>query len=65
VSETQQPSASLPTQEGHRGYQPMIITWTQTGLILADQFRDGNVPAAKAAAKVVDVAHDALPGRPE
>ena len=51
---------ALPTYEGYRGYQPMIVTWAQTGLILADQFRDGNVPASKGIAKVVDEAYEAL-----
>jgi hypothetical protein len=56
---------ALPTYEGYRGYQPMIVTWAQTGMILADQFRDGNVPASKDTAEVVDEAYDALPGRPD
>ena len=51
------------TYEGYRGFQPMIVTWGETGLILADQFRDGNVPASKDTAKVVDDAYDALPSR--
>jgi hypothetical protein len=36
---------ALPTYEGTRGYQPMLAVWAETGLVLADQFRDGNVPA--------------------
>ena len=36
---------ALPTYEGVRGYQPMLAVWAETGLVLADQFRDGNVPA--------------------
>jgi hypothetical protein len=36
---------ALPTYEGERGYQPMLAVWAETGLVLADQFRDGNVPA--------------------
>jgi hypothetical protein len=35
---------ALPTYEGPRGYQPMLAGWAETGLVLADQFRDGNVP---------------------
>jgi hypothetical protein len=27
------------------GYQPLLAVWAETGLVLADQFRDGNVPA--------------------
>lgn len=56
---------ALTTYEGFRGYQPMLVTWAQTGLILADQFRDGNVPASKDTIEVVDEAYAALPGRPE
>ena len=56
---------ALPTYEGYRGYQPMVVTWAETGLVLADQFRDGNVPASKEIAKVVDEAYEALPRRPD
>ena len=34
-----------PTYEGERGYQPMLAVWAETGVVLADEFRDGNVPA--------------------
>ena len=44
------------TYEGFRGYQPMIVSWAETELILADQFRDGNVPACKGIREVVDEA---------
>ncbi len=57
--------AALATYEGFRGYQPTVVTWAQTGLILADQFRDGNVPAEKDIADVVDEAYEALPSRPD
>ena len=36
---------ALPTYEGGRGYQPMVTVWAETGLSLADEYRDGNVPA--------------------
>jgi hypothetical protein len=36
---------ALRTYEGERGYQPMVAVWAETGLIVADEFRDGNVPA--------------------
>lgn len=54
---------ALVMYEGGRGYQPLIVTWAETGLILADQFRDGNVPASKEIAKLVDEAYDTLPAR--
>jgi hypothetical protein len=56
---------ALTTYEGFRGYQPMLVTWARAGLILADQFRDGNVPASKDTIEVVDDAYTALPSRPE
>ena len=34
-----------PTYQGERGYQPMLAVWAETDLIVADEFRDGNVPA--------------------
>jgi hypothetical protein len=37
---------ALRTDEGERGYQPMLAVWAEMNLVLADEFRDGNVPAA-------------------
>jgi len=54
---------ALPTYEGYRGYQPMLVSWAETGLVLADEFRDGNVPASKDTARVVDEAYESLPAR--
>lgn len=56
---------ALPTYEGFRGYQPLLVTWAQTELILADQFRDGNVPAGVGIKALVDEAYDALPRPPD
>ena len=36
---------ALCTYEGERGYQPMLAVWAETDLVLADEFRDGNVTA--------------------
>jgi hypothetical protein len=36
---------ALPTYKGPRGYQPMLAAWAEMGVVLAHQFRDGNVPA--------------------
>ena len=36
---------ALATYEGEGGYQPMLTVWAEMNLVLADQFRDGNVPA--------------------
>ena len=49
------------TYEGERGYQPMLAVWAETDLILADQFRDGNVPAMQAPLRVAQAAFAALP----
>ncbi|MGH9451294.1 MAG: IS1380 family transposase [Terriglobia bacterium] len=53
---------ALPTYEGVRGYQPMLAVWAETGLVLADQFRDGNVPAQMEPLEVAQRAFAALPG---
>ncbi len=52
---------ALPTYEGVRGYQPMLAVWAETGLVLADQFRDGNVPAQMEPVEVARRAFAALP----
>jgi hypothetical protein len=51
-----------PTYEGERGYQPMLAVWAETGLVLADEFRDGNVPAMMEPLNVAQAAFAALPG---
>ena len=37
--------AALRSYEGERGYQPMLAVGAEMNLVLADEFRDGNVPA--------------------
>jgi hypothetical protein len=44
-----------------RGYQPMLAVWAETGLVLADQFRDGNVPAQMEPLAVAQRAFAAVP----
>ncbi|MHB1700077.1 MAG: hypothetical protein ACYCSN_08035 [Acidobacteriaceae bacterium] len=39
---------ALRTYEGERGYQPMLAVWAEMDVVLADEFRDGNVPAIMA-----------------
>ncbi len=58
-----QKSTALFTYEGFRGYQPLLVQWAETGLILAEQFRDGNVPASANIKELVDQAYAALPQR--
>ncbi|MBI3282212.1 MAG: IS1380 family transposase [Acidobacteria bacterium] len=52
---------ALPTYEGFRGYQPLLVQWAETGLVVADEFRDGNVPASRHIRELVDEAYDSLP----
>jgi hypothetical protein len=53
------------TYLGFRGYQPLNVAWAETGLILTDQFRYGNVPAPEEIATLVDEAYAVLPSRPD
>jgi hypothetical protein len=34
---------ALVAYEGTRGYQPLVATWAEEQLVVADEFRDGNV----------------------
>jgi hypothetical protein len=54
---------ALPAYTGERSYQPLLVTWAETGLVLADEFRDGNVPASANIKELVDTAAAALPVR--
>lgn len=49
------------TYEGTRGYQPMVAVWAETELILADEFRDGNVPALSSPLTCAKAAFATLP----
>lgn len=52
---------ALYTYEGSRGYQPMLAVWAEMDVVLADEFRDGNVPAMMAPLTVAKRAFAALP----
>jgi hypothetical protein len=52
---------ALPTYQGGSGYQPMLALWAEMNLVLADEFRDGNVPAQKEPLRVARRAFQALP----
>jgi hypothetical protein len=52
---------ALPTYQGVRGYQPMLALWAEMNLALADEFRDGNVPAQKDPLRVARRAFQSLP----
>jgi hypothetical protein len=47
--------------DGYKAFQPMLVSWAETGLVLRDEFREGNVPASKDIRRVVDEAYEALP----
>ena len=47
--------------DGYKAYQPIQVSWAETMLVLGDEFRDGNVPAGKDIARVVDEAFSMLP----
>jgi hypothetical protein len=49
------------TYEGTRGYQPSLVLWAEQDLVVADEFRDGNVPAQSHVLRVVQRAVTALP----
>lgn len=53
--------ASKPTYDGRRGYQPVFVLWAEQDLVVADEFRDGNVPAGSGNLRVVQKAVAALP----
>lgn len=50
--------------EGYKSFQPIEVVWAQTMLVLADEFRQGNVPASKDIKRLVDQAYEALSAGP-
>jgi hypothetical protein len=60
VIEAHKKDAKAHYKDG-RGYQPAIAIWAETGLVLGDEFRDGNVPAAMGNLALVARAFAALP----
>jgi len=49
------------TYLGEKGYHPVIAYWAEQDLVVADEFRDGNVPAGMALLPVLKEANSALP----
>lgn len=47
--------------EGTRGYQPLVAVWAEQDLLVADEFRDGDVPGGKDPLSSVKQAFAALP----
>lgn len=47
--------------QGFKAFQPMEVCWAETGLVLSEEFREGNVPASEGNKRLVDAAYEALP----
>jgi hypothetical protein len=60
IIESHKQAAYYHYEEG-RGYQPMVAVWAEADLVLADEFRDGNVPAKQAPLTCAKLAFAALP----
>jgi hypothetical protein len=52
---------ALPHYKGGRGYQPVLALWAEQDLVVADEFRDGNVPAGMEPLECTRRAFAALP----
>lgn len=50
-----------PHYQGGRGYQPVAVLWAEEDLVVADQYRDGNVPAGTRTLEVARRGFDTLP----
>ena len=51
-----------PSDEDLSPGTPMLAVWAETGLVLADEFRDGNVPAMMSPLTVAQRSFDAFAG---
>jgi hypothetical protein len=60
IIESHKAAALFHYDEG-RGYQPMVAVWAELDLAVADEFRDGNVPAKQAPLTCAKLAFAALP----
>lgn len=50
--------------EGYRAFRPMEVEWAETALVLADEFREGNVYTGRGIKEIVDEAYNMLPPAP-
>ena len=53
--------SARPTYDGRLGYQPVVCLWAEQDQIVAEEFRDGNVPAGSGNRRVVERAVASLP----
>jgi len=60
IIESHKAAAYYHYEEG-KGYQPMVAVWAEADLVLADEFRDGNVPARQGPLGCAKLAFAALP----
>lgn len=60
ISESHKKEAKAHYQDG-RGYQPVVAVWVEQDLIVADEFRDGNVPAHQNAVELTKRCFASLP----
>ena len=60
IIESHKAAAYWHYEEG-KGYQPMVAVWAEADLVLADEFRDGNVPAKQDPLRCAELAFAALP----
>jgi len=47
--------------EGYKAFGSAKVCWAETMLVLADEFRQGNVPPSRDITRLVDEAHEMLP----
>jgi len=52
---------ALPHYQGGRGYQPAAVVWVEQDLVVADEYRDGNVGAGMATLPLIQRAFAGLP----
>lgn len=52
---------ALAHYKGGRGYQPSAMLWAELGLAIADEYRDGNVPAGMSNLPLIKRGFAALP----
>jgi hypothetical protein len=50
--------------EGYRAFQSAEVCWVETMLVLAGEFRQGNVPPSRDITRLVDEAYEMLPPGP-
>jgi hypothetical protein len=53
--------AATWSYEGLKGYQPAVAVWAEADVVVADEFRDGNVPAGMEPLALAQQAFEALP----